>query len=118
MGPILYHQQWSGTDDPTEAELALDEVVNLNKTTAPQDFSQYANNNGIWGTGGTNPNGNAVVPSGTAHINGKLYAGANVLNFDGHVAWRAYSLKETAVPMGNPIGATGDTVYYWVPSPQ
>ena len=48
---------------------------------------------------------------------GTLPSGANVLSFDGHVAWRAFDPKKTFVCGTGPANPPTGSPFFWFPEP-
>jgi len=98
--PLAYRRKLMGTPNPSENELAMDEILSPDNAGLNSNFSLP-------------PTANAA-PAGTAHLNGKKPAGANVLAYDGHVVWRTW-------PTGNSqgivvIGNSGNS-FSWIINP-
>jgi len=97
--PLAYRRKMSGTPNPSENELALDEIFSPDNVGVNSSFSLP-------------PTGNATA-SGTAHLSGKKPAGANVLAFDGHVVWRGFPRN----PAGVLSISNGGAAYSWIINP-
>jgi len=112
LGPLQYRQQLTATENPTDNELALDEIVSIGQySTTGVDFSQTPSNNGVSAVN------SVAVASGTAHLNGKNCAGANVLAYDCHVAWRPFNLQGRVAYCATAANPNAGTAIYWFPSP-
>jgi prepilin-type processing-associated H-X9-DG protein len=93
--PLAYRTSFLNHAQPSIQELALD-VIESDNNIAPMHYS---------GTG-------TAVPFGTNHMaSATKPAGANVLAFDGHVAWRIWDPAQAA-PVPQPAGG-----YLWIPNP-
>jgi len=98
--PVLaYQRKLVATPNPTENELALDEILSPDNAGSNSSFNSPPPTN--------------AAPAGTSHLKGKFPAGANVLSFDGHVAWRDF-LRNS--PKLLPI-ANASNSYAWIISP-
>ena len=73
---LAYRSKLVSTPFPADNELALDEIMS-------------PDNNGLFSQFNVPPPTNAA-PAGTSHMKGKVPSGANLLFFDGHVAWRPW----------------------------
>lgn len=98
--PLAYRKKLIATPNPAENELALDEILSPDNAGYNSQFS-------------TPPVRNAG-PSSTSHLKGNLPAGANVLSYDTHVAWRPFASGKTDGIL--PITNAGNS-YSWIINP-
>lgn len=101
MPPFAWHTSFNREKYPSMAELAFDEII-----------STDTSGNGDFGA----PNNVSRFKEATNHLNGSTKpAGQNVLNFDGHVAWRAWP---GSTPTGNALASTQSAgAVMWIVNP-
>jgi prepilin-type N-terminal cleavage/methylation domain-containing protein len=101
--PLVFHKTFAREKYPSQAELALDEIIS--SSTAGTDF-------GV-------PNKASPLGEATNHMStASKPSGQNVLSFDGHVAWRTWSqacLNNNGP--ATPLQQANAAAYMWVIDP-
>jgi prepilin-type N-terminal cleavage/methylation domain-containing protein len=99
--PLAYGKKLTATPFSSASELILDEILSPDNNGYSSLFSSPPPTNG--------------APASTNHLKGNSPAGANVLSYDGHAAWRAFP-KAGTTP-GILAITNASNAYSWIINP-
>lgn len=105
--PLALHRRMHGMKMASRTDLALDAILSQVRSRDP--------NAGNGRNNFTSVQGGFAIPHGSSHLQGNKPQGANVLSFDGHAEWYAFSgTKEIIAGLG---ASGGNPPYFWFPVP-